>query len=160
AADRYGAKPVMLSGMYLLALLPVFWLVMPRHSALSLPLALGTALVQGLVTLGWSIGSTRQLFVNMVPPHYKSDYMALNYAWMGLGGGVSSLLGGKLIDLAHGVSGQLLFIPLDPYTLLFAAGIVLPVIGALLLRRIRADSRYSVPEFAGMFIHGNPLLAA
>jgi HEAT repeat protein len=96
----------------------------------------------------------------MVPPQYKSDYMALNYAWMGLVGGVASVAGGKLIDLAHGVSGQFLFVRLDPYTLLFASGIVLPVIGALLLRRIRADSRYSVPEFAGMFIHGNPLLAA
>src|SRR5262249_14489673 len=80
AADRFGSRPVMLSGMYLLACLPVFWLLMPRHAALSLPIALGVALLQGLIALGWSIGSTRQLFVNLVPPEHKSDYMALNYA--------------------------------------------------------------------------------
>ncbi len=160
AADRYGSRPVMLSGMYLLAILPIFWLVMPRHSTLSLAIALGAAVLQGLVTLGWSIGSTRQLFVNLVPPEHKSDYMALNYAWIGLVGGLSQVLGGKLIDLTKGFTGQILFIPIDPYTLLFAAGIVLPVAGALLLRSIRADSRYSVPEFAGMFFQGNPLLAA
>jgi len=160
AADRYGSRPVMLSGMYLLAVLPIFWLFMPRHSPLSLAIALGVALLLGLVTLGWSIGSTRQLFVNMVPPEYKSDYLALNYAWMGLVGGVSQVLGGKIIDLAHGLSGQILFIPLDPYTALFLAGIVLPVAGALLLSSIRADSKYTVPEFAGMFLQGNPLLAA
>jgi HEAT repeat protein/Na+/melibiose symporter-like transporter len=160
AADRYGSRPVMLSGMYLLAGLPIFWLLMPRHSGLSLPIALGAALLLGLVTLGWSIGSTRQLFVNLVPPQHKSDYMAMNYAWMGLVGGLSQVLGGRLIDLTKGLSGQVFFVALDPYTLLFAAGIVLPVAGALLLSSIRADSHYSVPEFAGMFFQGNPLLAA
>ena len=160
AADRYGSRPVMLSGMYLLAGLPIFWLLMPRQTALSLPIALGVALLQGLITLGWSIGSTRQLFVNLVPPEHKSDYMALNYAWMGAVGGLSQVLGGRLIDLMKGLTGQIAFVPLDPYTLLFAGGIVLPVLGAVLLSRIRADSRYSVPEFAGMFLQGNPLMAA
>jgi hypothetical protein len=150
----------MLSGMYLLAVLPIFWLLMPRHAAISLSVALGVALLQGLIALGWSIGSTRQLFVNLVPPEHKSDYMALNYAWMGAVGGLSQVLGGRLIDLAKGFSGHFFFFPLDPYTVLFAGGIVLPVVGALMLSRIRADSRYSVPEFAGMFLQGNPLMAA
>jgi HEAT repeat protein/MFS family permease len=160
AADRFGSRVVMLSGMYLLAVLPIFWLLMPRHAAISLSIALGVALLQGLITLGWSIGSTRQLFVNLVPPQHKSDYMALNYAWMGAVGGLSQVLGGRLIDLTKGLSGQIFFFPLDPYTVLFAGGIVLPVVGALLLSSIRADSRYSVPEFAGMFLQGNPLMAA
>ena len=160
AADRYGSRPVMLSGMYLLAGLPFFWLLMPRHTALSLSIALGVALLQGLVTLGWSIGSTRQLFVNLVPPEHKSDYMALNYAWMGAIGGLSQVLGGRLIDLTRGLTGHIWFIPIDPYTVLFLGGILLPIVGALLLSSIRADSQYSVPEFAGMFFQGNPFLAA
>jgi len=160
AADRYGSRPVMLSGMYLLAVLPIFWLLMPRNTPASLPIALGVALLQGLITLGWSIGSTRQLFVNLVPPEHKSDYMALNYAWMGAVGGLSQVLGGRLIDLMKGLNGQIAFVPLDPYTLLLASGIVLPVLVAVLLSRIRADSRYTVPEFAGMFLQGNPLMAA
>jgi len=160
AADRYGSRPVMLSGMYLLAVLPFFWLLMPRHMPLSVPIAIGVALLQGLIGLAWSIGSTRQLFVNLVPPEHKSDYMALNYAWMGAVGGLSQVLGGRLIDLSKGLTGHIFFIPLDPYTALFAGGIALPVLGAVLLSRIRADSRYSVPEFAGMFLQGNPLMAA
>ena len=160
AADRYGSRPVMLSGLYMIAVLPIFWLVMPRNSPASLPIAMVVALLQGLVTLGWSIGSTRQLFVNLVPPEKKSDYMALNYAWMGLVGGISQVLGGRLIDLTRGLTGQVLFVHIDPYTLLFVAGVLLPVAAAVLLSRVRADSRYSVPEFAGMFLHGNPLLAA
>ena len=69
-------------------------------------------------------------------------------------GGLSQVLGGRLIDLSKGLTGHIFFVPLDPYTALFAGSIVLPVIGAVLLSRIRADSRYSVPEFAGMFLQG------
>src|SRR5262249_14303759 len=83
AADRFGSRPVMLSGLYLLAIMPIFWLLIPHGVGLSLPIAMGVALLQGIIGLGWSIGSTRQLFVNLVPPEHKSDYMALNYAWMG-----------------------------------------------------------------------------
>ena len=37
---------------------------------------------------------------------------------------------------------------------------MLPVIASVLLSRIQTGSRYTVTEFAGMFMHGNPLLAA
>jgi MFS family permease len=37
AADRYGSKPVMLSGLYLKILLPILWMLTPRFSDLSLP---------------------------------------------------------------------------------------------------------------------------
>ena len=107
AADRYGSRPVMLSGLYLFATLPIFWLLMPRHSSLSMAAALAIALVQGLVVLGWNIGATRLLFVNLVPPDKKTDYMALHYAWMGAIGGLSQLLAGRLIDLTRGISGHI-----------------------------------------------------
>jgi HEAT repeat protein len=86
--------------------------------------------------------------------------MALHYAWMGAIGGLSQLLAGRLIDLTRGITGHIGAITLDPYTILFAASIVLPVIASVLLSRIQAGSRYSVTEFAGMFFQGNPLLAA
>ncbi|MCC6191478.1 MAG: MFS transporter, partial [Anaerolineales bacterium] len=160
AADRYGSKPVMLTGLFLISLVPILWLIMPRFTAMSAYAALAIAFLRGLVGLGWSIGSTRLLFVNLVPPDQKSAYMAVNYAWMGAVGGVSQALGGRLLDLTAGVSGKLLFITLDPYSVLFVAGIGLPVLAGLLLRRIRTDSRFSMAEFAGMFLQGNPLLAA
>jgi HEAT repeat protein/sugar phosphate permease len=160
AADRYGSRPVMLSGLYLYAVLPIFWLLMPRHSGLSMPVALAIALLQGLVVLGWNIGAARLLFVNLVPPDKKTDYMALHYAWMGAVGGLSQLLAGRLIDLTRGVTGQIGAITLDPYTPLFVASIGLPLIAGVLLSRIQAGSRYTVTEFAGMFFQGNPFMAA
>ncbi len=160
AADRYGGKPVILSGLLLIALTPVLWMVMPRFSAASPYVALAISLVRGALGLGWGIGATRLLFVNLVPPEKKTSYMAVNYAWMGAVGGLSTLLGGWLLDLTAGMHGQFWIFTIDPYSALFVAGMVLPAIAVVLIQAIRTDSQFGVSEFAGMFFHGNPLMAA
>ncbi|MBN1977832.1 MAG: MFS transporter [Anaerolineae bacterium] len=160
AADRYGSKPVMLSGVYARVILPVFWLLMPRQSVWSLYVALGIAFLAGVSDMGWAIGSGRLLFVSIVPPEKRNGYMALRYAWMGIVGGVGNLVGGRVLDYSAAIAGQrFLFLTLDPYTVLFVAGLVLPAASIVLLRGVRADSRVTTGEFAGMFLRGNPLRA-
>lgn len=158
-ADRYGSKPVMISAVYLLPLLPLAWLLMPRHTPWSLYVALAIALGQGLINTGWTIGSGRLLFVGVVPGPKRSAYMALYYAWAGIAGGLGQLLGGWLVDRTAALSGQWWIVSLNPYTPLFVAGIALPLIGALLLTRVRADNIVTTRQFASMFFRGNPFLA-
>jgi MFS family permease len=158
-ADRYGSKPVMVLGTYLLPLAPLAWLLMPRGVAMSLYLAMAIAVVQGLVNTGWNLGSGRLLFVGIVPSERSSPYMALYYAWAGIAGGVGTVLGGWLVDLTADVSGQWWIVHFDPYTLLFLVGIVLPLFGILLFRGVAADSEFTTRQFAGMFVRGNPLFA-
>jgi HEAT repeat protein len=158
-ADRYGSKPVMLVGVYLLALLPLAWLVMPRQVVWALYLALAIAVGQGFINTSWSIGSSRLLYVRVVPVERNTAYMAVYYAWTGITGGLGQLFGGWLVDLMSGASGQWWFIQVDPYTILFLVGITFPLLGGLLFRRVRADSTVSVGQFAGMFLRGNPFLA-
>ncbi len=159
ASDRYGSKPVILSGLYLKIILPVAWLLMPRQSDLSLPAALAISAVNGIADIAWAIGLVRLLFVSVVPPEKKTEYMALYYAVAGLAGGLSSVLGGRVLDATAGISGQFLFFTLDPFTPLFIGGIVLTTVSVLVFNAVKADSRFSVGEFAGLFIHGNPVLA-
>jgi MFS family permease len=159
AADRYGSKPVMLSGLYAKAVLPIAWLLMPRFSDMSLAIALAIAFVSGIVEIAWAIGVGRLLYVNVVPYERRAEYMAVYYTLIGLIGGISQLIGGSVLDLSSGISGQIGFIVLDPFTPLFVAGIVGTFISALLFSRIQARGDLSVGEFAGMFIHGNPFLA-
>lgn len=159
AADRYGSKPVMLSGVYLTMLLPILWVLMPRHSNLSLWAALGISFLQGVANVGWVVGSTRLLYVGVVPPEKKSSYMPVYQAAIGLTGGISQLAGGVVLDLSQGLSGQLLTLTLDPYLPLFAGGLVLPLASGLLLRAIRVEVTVSVGRFAGIFFRGNPFLA-
>lgn len=160
AADRYGGRPVMLTSLALIAGLPLLWMVMPRHSPLAFTAALGIALLQGLLGMGWGIGATRTFFVGLVPPDRKTEFMAVHYAWMGAVGGFSQLVGGQILDAASGLSGQVLIFTIDPYTVLFLGAVVLPALAGLLLRGIQTDSRVTASEFAGLFLHGNPLLAA
>lgn len=159
AADRFGSTPVMLTGILSRLLLPVFWLIMPRFSIWSLYAALAIAFFQGLTGMGWVIGSARLLFVNIVPPEKKSDYMALYYAWIGVVGGLSQLVGGWLLLVFADLSGQFLSITMDPYTPLFLLGLVLPVISLVVLHRIQMEDEVGVGQFTGIFFRGNPFLA-
>lgn len=158
-ADRYGSKPVMMSGTFLHVLLPMCWLLMPRQSAWSLNLALGIALLQGFASMGWQIGSMRLRFVSVVPPEKKRDYMALYYAWIGIIGGLGQLLAGWALDFSAGITGRFLIFNLDSYTVLFVAGLILPLVAGFLLQQVRADSIVTVGEFAAMFFRGNPFMA-
>ncbi|MDT8304854.1 MAG: MFS transporter [Anaerolineae bacterium] len=159
AADRFGSMPVMLSGIVARLFLPIFWLLMPRHSALSLNIALAIAFFQGLAGMGWAIGSARLLFVSIVPPEKKADYMALYYAWIGIVGGFSQLAGGWILQLARNLSGEFLNISIDPYTPLFLLGLTLPLISFVVLRPIRLSTEVGVGEFAGILFRGNPFVA-
>ena len=159
AADRYGSKPVMLLGIAIKAVLPLTWLFMPRFSSLSLPIAMVISVFNGIADIAFVIGSARLLYVGLVPAEKKTQYMALYYAAAGLVGGVSQVLGGYVLDAAAGLSGQFLFLTLDPFTPLFIGVILLTLAGLFLLRPVRADSRFSFGEVAGLFTHGNPILA-
>jgi HEAT repeat protein/predicted MFS family arabinose efflux permease len=159
AADRFGSMPVMLSGIAVRLVLPVAWLLMPRHSPLSLAVALAIAFFQGLAAMGWAIGSARLLFVSIVPPDKKADYMALYYAWIGVAGGLSQLAGGWILQLSRNLSGQFLAVVVDPYTPLFLLGLTLPVVALLVLRRIRLSHEVGVGQFAGILFRGNPFVA-
>ena len=149
----------MLSSIFPKLLLPIGWLLMPQNSPLSIYAAMGIALVQGFSEVGWAIGSSRLLFVSVVPPEKKTEYMAVYYAAIGLIGGFSQLVGGWILDATMGLEGRFLFISLDPYTPLFLIGLLLPLISLLIMRQVQADSLMTTSKFAGMFLQGNPFTA-
>ena len=159
AADRYGSKPIMLSGVYVRVVLPIMWLLVPRESVWSLHIALGISVIDGLATMAWAVGAGRLLYTGLVPRAHRSDYMALYYGWVGLVGGLSNVTSGRILDLSEGVSLEILGVGIGPYFPLFAGAVVLGVIGLVPLARLQAESAVGVREFAGMFLHGNPILA-
>ena len=159
AADRYGSKPVMLSGLAVIILLPVAWILMPKYSSASFPIALGISVFRGIAVLAWTIGFGRLLFVNVVPPEEKTSYMAVYYASIGVIGGTSQLLGGFITDLTANVRGTIGFIEVNPFTPIHVLGMVLCSSSFILFRFVRADSSVGVGAFAGMFVRGNPIMA-
>jgi HEAT repeat protein/predicted MFS family arabinose efflux permease len=158
-SDRYGSKPVMMSGLTIRLLLPLLWFLMPRHTDWSLAAALSIAVLQGIGDVGWAIGSARLLFVSVVPADKNMEYMALYYAWIGLISGLSQLLGGFVLDLTKGIHSHLWLFTIDPYTILMASALILTALSIWLLRGVRPDSPVSVSQFAGLFLRGNPFMA-
>jgi len=138
-ADRFGSKVVAVSGIGLRSLLPVIWLLMPRHSAMSLPIAVGAAFLDGVANAGWDIGISRLLYVNLVPPEHKTEYLAVRYAWLGIIGGISPLIAGQLLDRLKDLSGRLWFFVLDAYTFLFIAGVGMLLAALFVVSRIRVE---------------------
>jgi HEAT repeat protein/sugar phosphate permease len=159
AADRYGGRPVTLYGLAFRATLPVFWMLLPGLGTAALPMAIGIAAVQGFADVGWQVGATRLLYVSIVPAAKRNDYMAVYWAWLGLTGGLSQLIGGRLLTVTQDLSGTVAGIPIDPYTPLFLLGIVLPVVAIFVLQHIRDDAKVGMGGFAGIFLRGNPFLA-
>ncbi len=159
AADRYGSKPVLLQGLYFKALLPIGFLLIPRLTDLSLPIALLMSAIWGVVEIGWAIGVGRLLFTRVVPSEKRGEYMAVFYAIVGVVGGLSQIFSGVLLDATSHVSGQLWILPVDQFTPLFLGSLVLMVAAIVVFSRVHPDSDVSVGEFAGMFVHGNPVLA-
>jgi MFS family permease len=158
-ADRYGSKPVMMSGIAIKAGLPLLWLAMPRYSDISLYVALVAAFMQGIGNMAWFIGATRLRFVAVVPPDHRASYQALYFAFIGIVGGFGQIIGGRILDASTSISGEFLFFTLDSYSVLFMLAIVMTFLAGALLRRVRADSPVTTGEFAAMFFRGNPFMA-
>ncbi|MFA5865295.1 MAG: MFS transporter [Phycisphaerae bacterium] len=159
ASDRYGSKPIMLSGLFLMMFLPIFWFIIPRHFAWSPSLAFLIALFSGVGVMGWNTGFGRYLFVSAVPEEKKTAYLAVFYAWAGLVGGTGPLLAGRLLDYCHSFSGKVLFLTVDPFTPLFVGSFFLFILAWLTMNIVQADGAMPVRKFVGMFLHGNPLMA-
>ena len=159
SADRYGSKPVMLSGLYLMVLLPICWLLIPRHSVWSNTLAMSIAVLAGLASMGLLIGDNRLLYVSIVPAKKKTEYMAIYSAWIGLVGGCSQLIAGQSLDYCKGITGTFFNLTLDPYTPIFVASLILFIVGIVLIRHVRVDSDMPTGKFASMFLRGNPFVA-
>ncbi len=159
SADRYGSKPVIISGIVLTFLLPIGLILMPRMTEVSLFFALTLSFIRGIAQIGWQVGSSRLLFTNVIPEDQKSQYTAVYYASIGLIGGISQFIGGAVLDATSDISGQFLFVTLDSFTVLMVIGIILPMLSLFLFRMVRGDSNVSVSEFAAMFTHGNPVFA-
>ncbi len=159
AADRYGSRPVLLSGLLIVLLLPVAWMLMPRHSPWSLPVALGIALFTGVGQMAWYAGDQRLLYVSLVPAPRKTQYMALYYAWIGIIQGIGPLLAGWSLDRASTLSSNMLFLPVDAYTPILVASMIMAGASILLLRHVRTDTDVSAAQLARMFLQGSPLRA-
>ena len=157
AADRYGSKPVLLTGLILTLILPVGWLFMPRESVWSETWGMVIAFVAGTASIGTSLGSGRLLYVSVVPAAKKTEYMAVYYSWIEIFGIMSPVLAGVALDYLQEASGNGAWF--DPYTPFFLVGLALTACSIVLFRGIHDPGAAPVRDFWRLFVEGNPLRA-
>ncbi len=159
AADRFGAKPIIVSCLSAIILAPVMWFFLPRNSSLSFRMALLVNFFLGSMNIGWAVGFGKYLFTNAVPSDKKTAYMAFFYAWAGITAGLGPFIGGQILKLASGVEGKWYFFNFDQFTVLFAFFIIILSASVFFMSKIRAEGALTTQSFVGMFFQGNPITA-
>ena len=158
-ADRYGSQPIMQFSIILILLLPIGWMLMPRNSTLSLPVALLIAFVAGVATLAWQISWVRYLFNNAIPSENSAPYSAVYYAWFGFIGGLGPLLIGQMLRLSTNLEANLWFFQVDSYTPVFILSMVLLTASLFTMSKLTSADATPFRRLAGMFLRGNPIRA-
>lgn len=141
AADRSGSKPVMLAGVIAAAGLPLLWLATPGRGPWVFPLALGVAFATGACQPAWSVGSSRFLFMDVVPEGSTAQYMAAFYAWAGITGAAGAILSGQILQRVQSLDRSSFAAGLDAYALLFACSVICALGALAVLARARSHGR-------------------
>ncbi|MFA5043836.1 MAG: MFS transporter [Kiritimatiellia bacterium] len=160
SGDRFGSKPVLLSGLILAILFPAIVFLLPRASGWSLPTAMATYVYWGIVTQGHNAGAGRYLFVGAVPPNSRnSTYYSVHYAFAGLCAAMAPLGAGWLLDRCRNLAVTWRFVHIDQYSPLFGFSLLLMAGAVVFYSRMRKDGLVRPSEFMSMFIQGNPIMA-
>ncbi len=116
AADRYDSKPVMLLGLVLFIFYPLGLILIPRYSETSMAAAICVVFIYGMISIGWGIGNGRLFYNRLIPPENRSDYTSVYYAWIGIFGTISPLLGGWILERGKNIDIQWMGLHLNPYS--------------------------------------------
>jgi MFS family permease len=147
AADRYGGKPLTLSTLGALGVLPVVWLVLPPGRSVTLALGLGLAFAAGAISVGLGIGSFRWFLNDVVPMEARTAYTSIWYAGSGLAGGLAPFLAGWLLRVLTGLDWAVGGVQVHAFTVLFAWALAMTLLSTLLYSRVPAEADHRVRDY-------------
>ena len=133
-SDRHGNRPVIVVSSWVLAVVPVLW-VIARPGAYFLPVLLAN-LVSGAAMAGAAL-SQFNILIKLSPREGRSMYIAVFSALTGLVGAAAPLAGGLAVRALHGLSLTVLSFHLSSLHLLFLASSLIQAVSILPALRIR-----------------------
>ncbi len=162
AADRYGAKPVLIFGIANLVPSGIFWYLtkLPAGNEGRFAATIFVAVFFALTQAGWVIGFDRYVYNTLIPVGKKTSYLSIQHAVGGVAAGVGPLVTGWLIEICKPLnSTTIMGVKLDAYIPFFVLYGVLTFASVMLLKRLKQDSQITTQQFVGMFFQGDPLTA-
>ena len=143
AADRVGSRPVLMPATAVSLLVPLGWLLLPRHMPHAVAWCAALYFVSGVSSTGVGIASSRLLFNSVIPREHSTAYTAILYAWNGVTGGIAPLLAGALLAACGDWQTRVGMVVVDAHSLLFVAAALLTAAGLWLYGRVKPDDRYT-----------------
>ncbi len=155
AADRVGSRPVLMPALAMHLLIPLGWLLLPRHATHLLAWCIALYAAYGIASGGVAIATVRLLFNRVVPPAKSTAYTALYYAWLGITSGLAPLLAGVILKAVAGWRMPVGPCVLDGYALLFLFALLLLGVSCVLFARVAPDDRYTTRMVLRRVLSGN-----
>jgi hypothetical protein len=157
-ADRFGGKPVIITGLFFNILLPVLWYIIPRGQAQTGYIVSAIIwTISGIMSSAFGVGLDRYLFLTAVPPEKKTTYFSVWHTWNGVFGGLGPILAGRFLNLCGGLNNATAAgLRIDSYTPFFGIYLILSIATIVVLGRLKPDSEISTGEFVGMLFQGRP----
>ncbi|MCE5341170.1 MAG: MFS transporter [Planctomycetaceae bacterium] len=160
AADRFGGKPVFVTGVMFHILMPFLWYAIPRNAGnASFYSAVVVSFIGGILCVAYLIGIDRYLFLTIFPPDKKTSYHSVWFAWTGFFAGMGPLAVGLALKFFHGLDASnisLLHIKVNSFLPIFAAHIIMPAIAIYVISKIKQDSETTAKTFVGQLFESVP----
>ncbi len=160
AADRFGGKPVFVSGVMFHILMPFLWYAIPRHAGnLSYYSAIVVSFIGGLLCCAYVIGIDRYLFLTIFPVDKKTSYHSVWFGWTGFFAGLGPLAVGFVLKLFHWLdetNATVLHIKINSFLPIFIAHAAMPAAAIYIIGKIKEDSETTTKEFMGQLLESVP----
>jgi len=160
AADRFGGKPVFVTGVMFHILMPFLWYAIPRQAGpLSFYFAMAVSFFGGLVCVAYLIGIDRYLYLTIFPPDKKTSYHSVWFGWTGFFAGLGPLVVGLALKHFSGLDKSdftLLNVKVNSFLPIFAAHIAMPIAAIYIIGKIKDDSETKTKEFVGHLFESLP----
>lgn len=153
-ADKYGARPVLMIGAWLVLSAPLLWcFTVPGAPLLNYPIIVVLSITSGA---GWAaVGLTQfSLLLSMTPADKRGTYVAVFSAVTGIIGGVSPIIGGALMTALSHVP---LPLGLNNYKVMFLLTDVVRAGALILLKRLQETDSQPTRFVLGQLISTGPV---
>ena len=132
--DKIGSRKVLFLGLLGMAVLPLFWFVLPNLPWSTTIVAGVSCAAWGMTTIGFSIGQERRLNVELVTPEYKTEYMTVFYTISQVSAVISPLLAGWGLEWCQETDNDFELISWGSYTPFFLVSCSILLISLCLFR--------------------------
>ena len=160
AADRFGGKPVFVTGVMFHIMMPFLWYIIPRNEGrLSFIIAVIVSFIGGLVCVAYLIGIDRYLFLTIFPPDKKTSYHSVWFGWTGFFAGLGPLAVGFALRYFNWLDTSehvFLHVRINSFLPVFAVHALLPIAAIYVISKIKGDSTTTTKQFVGQLFESVP----